>query len=76
MAFVSTATTYPKLLGKVFQERFKRADRRTLNYALAAFDDAFGSLASSPVGRAGIPHNVSRHRPYGRFVPAVTLPFS
>jgi hypothetical protein len=28
-----------KLLGKVYRERIKRADRQTLNYALASFED-------------------------------------
>jgi hypothetical protein len=28
-----------RLVGKVYQERTKRADRWTLNYALAAFED-------------------------------------
>jgi len=28
-----------KLVGKVLRERIKRADRQTLNYALAAFED-------------------------------------
>ena len=28
-----------KLVAKVYQERTKRADRQTLNYALAAFED-------------------------------------
>jgi hypothetical protein len=47
-----------KLLRKVYQERTKRADRQTLNYALAAFEDTMTevvrvawSIAKDPSAR-------------------------
>jgi hypothetical protein len=47
-----------KLVAKVYQERTKRADRQTLNYALAAFEDTMTevvrvawSIANDPSAR-------------------------
>jgi hypothetical protein len=47
-----------KLVGKAFRERIERADRATLNYALAAFEDtmtevvrAAWAIANNPLVR-------------------------